>query len=67
MEVTLDKEDFINMICGTSPSVNMQQYLEHFAKWDEITGWNFDRLYLRKLSRSTLYDTYLSIKNWKDE
>jgi len=66
MEVTLDKEDFINMICGTSPSVNMERYLEDFAKYNEITGWGFDRLYLKKLSRATLYDIYLSIKNWKD-
>jgi hypothetical protein len=67
MEVTLDKEDFINMICGTDPSVNMQKYLEDFAKFDEVTGWRFDRFYLKKLSRSTLYDIYLSIKTWKDD
>lgn len=65
MEVTLDKQDFINMICGTSPSVNMEKYLD-FAKYNEITGWEFDRLFLKKLSRATLYDIYLSIKNWKD-
>lgn len=66
MEVVLDKEDFINMICGTSPSVNMQQYLDHFAKYNDVEGWKFDRLYLKKLSRATLYDTYLTIKTWKD-
>lgn len=65
MEVTLEKEDFINMICGTSPSVNMQPYLD-IAKWDETRGWEFDRIMMKKLSRSTLYDIYLSIKNWKD-
>ena len=44
----------------------MQKYLEDFAKYNEITGWSFDRFYLKKLSRATLYDIYLSIKNWKD-
>ena len=31
MEVTLDKEDLISMICGTDPNINMQKYLEDFA------------------------------------
>lgn len=62
IKIEVNKQDLINMICGSSPDFSEFTKLESYGKFIDNRGFDWYSYKLNKLSETELWSLYASFK-----